>query len=96
MDRSKFAFSVDIVAGRDSVDREAVANAIANFLDETYGAAVENIGVKAGEVKNFSHQGYLVWRARVVGETVDKVGDGANPKKVKAPNLESPAEAAAE
>lgn len=84
MERSKYAFSVDIVAGRDSVDREAVAQAIADMLDEKFGASVENIGVKAGEVKNFTEQGYKVWRARVTGETADQAGDAANPKKVKA------------
>lgn len=94
MDRSKFAFSVDIVAG--DLDREAVANAIADMLDERFGASVENIGVKAGIVKKFSEQGYKVWRSRVTGVSADEAGDSANPKKVKAPNLEAPAEAVSE
>jgi hypothetical protein len=96
MVREKCAFDVSLVAAAGSVDREAVAQAIADFLDERFGDSVENIGVKAGAVKTFTEQGYKVWRARVTGETAEQAGDSANPKKVKAPNLEAPAEAAAE
>ncbi len=38
-------------------------------------------GVKAGEVKAFSEQGYKVWRARVTGVTAEAAGDSANPPK---------------
>jgi len=94
MEREKCAFDVSLVATVGSVDREAVATAIADFLDERFGASVENIGVKAGAVKKFTEQGYKVWRARCTGETAEQAGDSANPKKVKPPVLagDAPAE----
>lgn len=96
MSSFKYSFGVDIVGLEDCIDREAVAQAIADMLDEKFGASVEDIGVKAGAVKKFSEQGRKVWRARVTGVTADQAGDSANPKKVKAPSLEAPAEAVSE
>jgi hypothetical protein len=73
----KFTFGVDIVA--DELDRDGVCSAIRDCLSDVLPGDV-HASVKAGEVKNFSEQGYKVWRARVTGVTAEQAGDAANPK----------------
>lgn len=76
----KFAFSVDVVA--DELDRDEVVETLRSCLANSLSDDV-HASVKAGEIKNFSEQGYKVWRARVTGVTAEQAGDSANPKKLK-------------
>jgi hypothetical protein len=78
----KFSFIVDVVAG--DLDREVVVDSISECLREALPSDV-SANVKAGEVKNFSEQGWKVYRARVLGITAEQAGDAASPKsKAKA------------
>jgi hypothetical protein len=89
----KFKFVVSVMA--ESLDTEVVAASIKECLTDALPAGVLAT-VKDEGGKPMTHQGYLVARKRVFGIGVDEAGDGANPKPVKAPNLEAPAETAAE
>jgi hypothetical protein len=75
---NKFSFSVDIVAG--DIDRDAVRAALEDCVNANLTDSTGFASVRTGPVKALSHQGYLVSRARVAGVTVEKAGDGANPK----------------
>ena len=76
----KFTFNVDVVA--TDLDRDAIVESLTAALNDALPSDV-HANVKAGEVKNFSEQGYKVWRARTTGVTAEQAGDSANPKKVK-------------
>lgn len=74
----KFAFEIDVVT--DSLDCEAVAETLRSALSESLPGDV-HASVKAGGVKDFTEQGYKVWRARVTGVTAEQAGDAASPRK---------------
>jgi phage head maturation protease len=76
----KFSFVVDVVA--DELDRDEVVNNISSCLETNLSDDV-HANVKAGEVKEFSEQGYKVWRARVTGVTAKQAGDAHNGKVIK-------------
>lgn len=76
----KFSFVVDIVT--DELDRDGVVDSIGSCLKDALPGDV-HANVKAGEVKEFSEQGYKVWRARVTGVTAEQAGDAHNGKVAK-------------
>lgn len=76
----KFAFTVDVVA--DELDRDSIVESLTASLNDNLPGDV-HANVKAGEVKEFSEQGYKVWRARVTGVTAEQAGDAHNPKAKK-------------
>ena len=82
----KFTFNVDVVA--TDLDRDAIVESLTAALNDALPSDV-HANVKAGEVKNFSEQGYKVWRARTTGVTAEQAGDSANPKKSKKETVEA-------
>ena len=82
----KFTFNVDVVA--TDLDRDSVVESLTAALNDSLPSDV-HANVKAGEVKNFSEQGYKVWRARTTGVTAEQAGDSANPKKSKKETVEA-------
>lgn len=72
----KFSFTVDMVA--DDLDIESVKNGLALYCQDNHAGVVSQ--VKKAGVKNFSEQGFKVWRARVTGVTAKQAGDAHNPK----------------
>ena len=62
----------------DALDHDAVVADVQNYLTQKYGDVVTQ--VKKGPIKNFSEQGFKVWRARVTGVTAKQAGDAHNPK----------------
>jgi hypothetical protein len=76
----KFSIVVDIVA--EALDTESVIHSLSecltDALPETVYANVKNNGVK-----EFSVQGFKVWRARVAGVDAKTAGDAHNSKPVK-------------
>ena len=86
----KFTFAVSVVA--DSLDSEVVEQTIRESLVDALPGDTA-IGVKAGAVKEFSVQGFKVYRARVLRVTAEMAGDSANPKKK--PKVQAQADIAA-
>ena len=74
----KFAFEIDVVT--DSLDCEAVVEMLRGALADSLPGDI-HASVKAGGVKDFTEQGYKVWRARVTGVTAKQAGDAASPRK---------------
>ena len=72
----KFSFTIDMVA--DELDIEGVKNGLALYCQDNHADVVSQ--VKKAGVKNFSEQGFKVWRARVTGVTAKQAGDAHNPK----------------
>jgi Na+-translocating ferredoxin:NAD+ oxidoreductase RnfC subunit len=72
----KFSFTIDMVS--DNLDIETTQAEIQQFLAEKHDNIVSQ--VKSAGVKNFSEQGFKVWRARVTGVTAKQAGDAHNPK----------------
>jgi hypothetical protein len=72
----KFSFTIDMVS--DTLDIETTKAEIQQFLAEKHESVVSQ--VKSAGVKNFSEQGFKVWRARVTGVTAKQAGDAHNPK----------------
>jgi hypothetical protein len=72
----KYSFTVDVVAGE--LDIEDVKTGLSLFMKDNHENAISQ--VKNAGVKQFSEQGYKVWRARVTGVTAKQAGDAHNPK----------------
>lgn len=72
----KYSFTVDVVS--NEIDIEDVKNGLYLFMKDNHAEGVSS--VKNAGVKQFSEQGYKVWRARVTGVTAKQAGDAHNPK----------------
>lgn len=67
----KFTFTVDLVDNELNINK--VVESIQKELDQNFAGSFAS--VKAAGIKQFSEQGFKVWRARTQGVTVKQAGD---------------------
>ena len=67
----KFTFTVDLVDS--DLDTQKVVESLQKDLDQNFTGSFAS--VKAAGIKQFSEQGFKVWRARTQGVTVKQAGD---------------------
>lgn len=88
-------YTIPVVVVCENLDTEVVQASLAECLRDSLPETTMCF-IQGASVKPLSEQGFKVLRARCTGVTAEQAGDAANPKPVKAPSLEAPAEVSAE
>lgn len=76
------AYSFNVTIAAENLDTEVVIDSLRDCVAETLpdGTLAH---IKADGIKNYSEQGFKVFRARVFGVTAKVAGDAHNAKPVK-------------